>query len=289
MESKLSFLYRFNKPEYFFNPTQLIRRFKNKKLNQSVMPWGSILHYNPNEDIGRAINVLGIYELPLTELIYRSLKNVDHFVDVGANIGYFSSLARSMSTIKTVTSFEPHPVIFEYLSKNAKETAKEINLIQLAASEVESEAELYIPANFEENMGTASLEKSNESEDKIIIKTKPLDEMISPDLSYCIKIDTEGHEASVLKGAINLLKNKSARYIFFEEFKEYPKAETFKILKEHNYKVFRIERSFSGPKLVSPEKEIITRQWQPVNFLAIDENDNSLDQLRKSGWSILSL
>lgn len=285
----MSFLYRLNKPEYFYKPKQIIKRFKNKNLKQSIMPWGSLLHYNPNEDIGRAINVLGIYELPLTELLYRSLKNVDHFVDVGANIGYFSSLASSVSNIKTVTALEPHPLIFKYLEKNAKETGQDIKLEQFAASDTESEAELYIPMNFEENMGTASLEKSNDVSEKINIKTKPLDDVITSDLKYCIKIDTEGHEASVLKGATKLLSIKSARYIFFEEFKKYPEAETFSILEQNGYKIFRIERGFTGPKLVSPKLPIILKQWQPINFLAIDSNDSSLDELTKKGWTILNL
>ena len=153
------------------------------------MPWGSNLHYNPKEDIGRAINVLGVYELPLTEFIFRSLRHVDNFVDVGANIGYFTSLASSFKNISSVHSFEPHPFIFEILKRNA--TSDKVNLNPFAASNTNGSAKLYIPKDFDLNMGIASLEKPlDEDIEKIEIQTKPLDELLDHDKTYCLKVDT---------------------------------------------------------------------------------------------------
>lgn len=286
----MKILYRLNKPEYLFKPSQLIKRiFKvGIKKTESQMPWGEMLFYNPNDDIGKAINVLGVYELPLTELINRSLKNVDNFLDIGANIGYYSSLAASHSNIKQVQAFEPHPIIFETLSKNCQFSSK-VLIHKWAASNSEGEASLYIPKDFDTNMGIATLEKNKDEEIKEIkIQTKTLNSLIDKSKTYCVKIDTEGHEASVLSGASELLSSGAFKYIFFEEFDSYPNAQTFSILENYNYSIFRIERELFGPKLVDPATNQPTKRWQPVNYLAINKELTVIDELKKTGWSILN-
>jgi FkbM family methyltransferase len=283
-------MYKFNKAEYFFKPTQLVKRLTRSGFEKtdSIMPWGKSLHYNPKEDIGKAINILGIYELPLSELLFRSLKHSENFVDVGANIGYFTSLASSMDTIKSIQSFEPHPFIFEILKRNSH--SEKIALYSIAASSENGSAELYIPKDFELNMGIASLEKPKEEEvEKIEIETKPLDDILDPNLKYCIKIDTEGHEASVLEGAHALLQNKSFNYIFFEEFESYPEAKSFKLLRDNGYSIHRIERGFWGPKLEDPKTKNNTKRWQPVNFLAVPKDSDHLSKIINLGWQILKL
>ena len=286
----MSILYKFNKAEYIFKPSQLLKRLTGSGMERtdSIMPWGLSLHYNPKEDIGKAINVLGIYELPLTELIFRSLGHVDHFVDVGANIGYFTSLASSFTNIETINSFEPHPFIFEILKRNSKDS--KIKLNAFAASDKNGIAELYIPKDFNENMGIASLEKPEEEEiEKIEIETKPLDEILNSDQNYCLKIDTEGHESSVLLGAKELLKKQAFSYIFFEEFESYPQAESFKILHDNNYEITRIERGLMGPKLDDPNTNREIKRWQPVNFLAVPKGSENLERISGLGWNILKL
>ena len=286
----MNIMYKFNKAEYIFKPSQLLKRVFRVGFNNtdSYMPWGKSLHYNPNEDIGRAINILGVYELPLTELMYRSLKKSVNFVDIGANIGYFSSLASSIENIKSIQSFEPHPFIYEILKKNAN--GDNIKLNSIAASSEEGTAELYIPRDFESNMGIASLEKpEDETIEKIQIETKPLDDILDQEKKYCIKIDTEGHESSVLKGAKKLLEKEAFDYIYFEEFESYPQAESFQILEKNNYKVYRIERGFLGPKLEDPRVENKTKRWQPVNFIAVPTQSKNIDKIIGSGWEILKL
>jgi FkbM family methyltransferase len=286
----MSILYKFNKAEYIFKPTQLIKRITRSGFDKtdSIMPWGKSLHYNPKEDIGKAINVLGIYELPLTELMYRGLQHCDHFVDVGANIGYFTSLASSLKNIKTIQSFEPHPFIFEILKRNSN--GDKIKLNAYAASSVEGKAELYIPKDFEFNMGIASLEKPEDQEiERIEIDTKKLDDILNKEEKYCMKIDTEGHEASVLEGASSLLENKCFEYIFFEEFDSYPEAKSFKLLMENDYIIYRIERGFWGPQLDDPSSVNNSKRWQPVNFLAVPKESDNVAKITRAGWEILKL
>jgi FkbM family methyltransferase len=123
------------------------------------------------------------------------------FIDVGANIGYYSLLAAPAS--HRVYSFEPDPRVIESL---------EINLSQFQNCKIFREA-LYSEA------GTMELSLSNMSEfnslvrhsaegDKVQVKVNTLDNLMveDPSLSVsCIKTDAEGADLKILIGGQNLL------------------------------------------------------------------------------------
>ena len=65
---------------------------------------------NPKETIGRAILRLGVYDLCVSESICRLLDPGESAIDVGANLGYMTSLmAAKAGKCGSVESFEPHP------------------------------------------------------------------------------------------------------------------------------------------------------------------------------------
>lgn len=291
----MSFLYRLNKAEYFFRPTQLLKRLTKVNLDRDhlTMPWGREFYFHPHEVIGNSLNTLGYYELPLCEIIYRCQKEATTFLDIGANIGYFSSLALAHKNILNIHSFEPHPKIFEYLKRNTDDS----RCLQFpyALSETEGAAELFLPKNFETNMGVATLESDDSSKDLVSIKVKTLplhkhmEEMgikTGNGEFVVAKIDTEGHEASVLKGAAPILDPKKVQIVIFEEFAKYPEASTFQILESAGYKILRIERGFWGPLLKDPKDQTLTNIWEPTNYIAISSDSPILSKLTKSGWTI---
>ena len=292
----MGILYRLNKAEYFFNPLQLLKRISGNNLGSDSlrMPWGRELYFQPHEAIGNALNTLGYYELPLCEIIYRCQKEATTFLDIGANVGYFSSLALASKNIKNIHSFEPHPKIYEYLEKNTSDDSR-CRQFSYALSEEEGEAELFLPKDFDTNAGLATLEKDESSKDLVSIKVRTLsllDHMKEQNINVgtgeviVAKIDTEGHEASVLKGALPILGPDKTQVIIFEEFDKYPQAETFKILESVGYKIFRIERGFWGPQLKDPNEKMKGHQWEPTNYIAIGSDSPILPKLMKSGWSI---
>src|SRR3954465_407097 len=63
----------------------------------------------------------GLYELDTARLIKRLLKPGDHFVDCGANIGYFTLMAaRCVGPSGNIDAFEPQAANFERLSANLR-------------------------------------------------------------------------------------------------------------------------------------------------------------------------
>ena len=82
------------KPEYILRPHQIARRLwvealpKKSQFTKVWLPWGYPMMVNPAESIGWAIYSRGIYEMPLTEALWRLAQSGDIVVDGGANIGY---------------------------------------------------------------------------------------------------------------------------------------------------------------------------------------------------------
>ena len=74
------------------------------------MPWGLQMQIRPNDYIGSCIWGRGIYDLGVSEAIWRLLDKDDLAIDVGANIGHMTGImARRVGPKGAVIAFEPHP------------------------------------------------------------------------------------------------------------------------------------------------------------------------------------
>src|SRR5437762_1192733 len=87
----------FSKPEYFWRPPQVLRRFVRIWRPQPVedtvtLPWGLPLRVNTRENIGSEIYHYGIFDKIVPEAIARLIDPGEWAVEVGANIGQNCSL-----------------------------------------------------------------------------------------------------------------------------------------------------------------------------------------------------
>ncbi len=165
------------------------------------------------------------------------------FVDVGANVGkYTVKLGNQLKNKGTVIAVEPEPVNFKALQKNVKlNNLENVFLENVACSDSNGFAEFYIDVMG--NYGGAhSLIKKTKN--KIKVKTRRLDHIIDKlkmENIDLIKIDVEGAEANVLKGASNVLKKYHPKIIFESWNKK--QLETVKnVLKPFNYKIEKIDK-----------------------------------------------
>src|SRR4051794_28737595 len=87
---------RLSKPAYLFRPGQIARRIRNTHAATDQittrLPWGPPLRVSRSEMLGACIARAGVYELVVTEAIWRLATSDDLACDVGANVGYFTSL-----------------------------------------------------------------------------------------------------------------------------------------------------------------------------------------------------
>ncbi len=138
------------------------------------------------------------------------------FVDSGACVGGYS--VRACEIGAEVIAVEPDPDHFHVLSLNLElNHFSNAHLLRIAAGSKEDLRQLYYA--IDQGPHTYKLEQDEEPlEAKCAVEVKPLDVAILPFLGdnwiSLLKIDVEGFEAEVLKGASNLLKR--TRYIIVE-------------------------------------------------------------------------
>jgi FkbM family methyltransferase len=142
-------------------------------------------------------------------------------LDVGTSIGQYTLLASGIvGPDGRVHSFEPDPVTYQWLSGNVKRNnLQNVTTNQLALGGEPGALQLYIGSP--ENIGTTSLRPQyNHSGRSVSVDVVPLDsylERAGVQRVDFIKIDVEGAESLVFKGAPKLLAKHPTIIIEFEE------------------------------------------------------------------------
>lgn len=147
------------------------------------------------------------YQPDISRLLEQLLRPGDQYVDVGANIGLTSLLARSRigATGKGV-AFEPNPAAFTRLRDHfTLNGITNFELISRAVADSESVLYLFVPRD-EMLLGTFVPEKDEGT--RVKVQAEPADRYVAafdPDQPTLIKIDVEGFEVQVLRGMQSLL------------------------------------------------------------------------------------
>ena len=157
--------------------------------------------------ISYALAKHGVFEPGETQLLRRLLSRYRSFVDCGANLGYYSVLAaRTLSAPARVFAFEPAAGNFVLLERNIAENglASQVMAHRLALGARECEAELILETG---NAGGHSLFAANVSSPKTTetIRLARLDAVLGDVVVDIIKLDTQGAELDILRGAATLL------------------------------------------------------------------------------------
>ena len=164
-----------------------------------------------DEVISRAIAFTGIWEPIETEFLKKSIKEKMCVVDIGANIGYFTTLmSRLVGPDGKVLSFEPSPRAYEILSKNVKENClNNVESRKIAISDFSGNTKLYL-SKINPGDNRLSSECIYETDDKreiTEVAVTTLDDYLDDCSIDLIKIDVQGAELGVINGAIKTIKN----------------------------------------------------------------------------------
>lgn len=157
----------------------------------------------------------GQYEQFTTKIIENLLKSNDVVIDIGAFVGYFTLLMAKLVKNGMVYSFEPTPETYKKLEKNIKiNKFKNILLFNKAVFDKLGTATL----NFmKDNNSGNTLFSSKESMSEIVVETFNLDSLNLENVNF-IKIDAEGAEFKILKGATRLIENSLNLKMIIEFF-----------------------------------------------------------------------
>lgn len=145
------------------------------------------------------------YEPALSTLFRQYLRPGDTFIDVGANVGYFTLLGSScVGPSGHVHSFEPNPRVLDELKRNvALNQFDQVAINNIALSNCAGKVPLYIAP--EMDSGLSSMRRTS----ALLTETQTvpaitLDEYIESNgigKIRAVKIDVEGAELLVLQGA----------------------------------------------------------------------------------------
>ena len=148
---------------------------------------------------------LGSYELNKRLAFEKHIRRGDVVYDIGANVGYFSLLAAVLAGPDgQVVAFEPLPRNIHYLHRHIKlNQIKNITVIEAAVSDQEGKACFDLGAS----SAMGHIAETGEIEVQMVALERLLAEGRVPPPD-AIKLDVEGAEYEVLRGAGSLLKEK---------------------------------------------------------------------------------
>jgi len=221
--------------------THLFSGRKKKYLTS----FGAYMSLDLSQYVDSNIYFRGQYEKNIL-LFIKQLKekfDVDYFIDAGANIGQHSLYCAKELNITLVYSFEANPYVYNRLVENIKdnELDKYVHPYNLALSDDDGEIVIVVPDD--RNLGGAYIQPATHSKNsKKSIKAVKLDDSINEiGKSGILKIDVEGAEALVLKGANRLLESGTIKAIFIEICDKYlsrfgyERNDIFNLLESHGY------------------------------------------------------
>lgn len=163
-----------------------------------------------------------------------TLSNV-RFFDIGANVGVYSIFLAARANVAEVLTFEPMQDCVAEIRRNAKLNglSDKIRVVSVALSDTTGTATFRRMAEYSGGNGISDthLFKDLPYASEETVKTKSLDDTVSMlGEDIVLKIDVEGHEFCVLRGAEQLLANNRG-ILQIEIHESSPKLqETFDIL-----------------------------------------------------------
>ncbi len=186
------------------------------------------------------------------DLIVGALQPGMTFVDVGANVGLFSIPAAKRVQHGTVFAFEPSAWTVERLAKNVRlNDLSNLVIVRSAVGDYIGEATLQVNVPGKDGLNTMGKPVHEDSEiastEKVPVTT--LDDFLRQhSISHVdvMKVDVEGAELVVFRGAEKLLAKPNAPLILYESgiltkgFAYHP-VETMWLLEGHGYVIFKID------------------------------------------------
>ena len=175
---------------------------------------GTLWFDGADDQLVRWIRSQGVWEADVMKLLGRTLRPGGIFVDVGAHVGFHSVLAGQLvGPAGKVFAVEPAPWAVELLRANAWRHGLDVNVLPYAASEAAATVRLALDAA---HRSGAHL---TEAEDAVEVEARPLDELLPGVEVDVMKIDVEGAEPLVLRGAGAVLV-RSPRLLAIVEFRD---------------------------------------------------------------------
>jgi FkbM family methyltransferase len=278
------------KPELWDHALLATRRRFARAAARRVLPgwveqphWVSLAHgklrmeVSPEKFIENAIYLYGVHEPAATLFVLAFLRPGNAFVDVGANIGYFTLLAaHRVGGGGEVHAFEPVDHLRKRLEKHL--SANHFDGVTVHCEAVSNQVGNvdFYETVWDLNEGLGSLVEPHKGAKKRTVPTIRLDSLAETVRGKAlVKIDVEGAEALVLEGATSWLASSGGPALLFECHK--PEA-VIPSLEGMDYAVFGMHLDFLRGLVFSPWRDLKRENLpahEAVNYVALKAADAS--------------
>jgi FkbM family methyltransferase len=162
----------------------------------------------------------GIWEPENTEILCSFVTGSTKFLDIGANVGYFSIVVgnRVEKGNGKVIAFEPHPAMVKLIERSVQLNRLEpvVEVHGVAASDRDEVLELFYPDG---HIGQGSSVRHFDSQGTSVkAPARRIDDALPLDLTVdLVKIDVEGAELAVIRGMEGVIRRSPGIKILFEK------------------------------------------------------------------------
>ena len=207
---------------------------------------------------------LGVFERLKIDALHWCLKPGMTFVDVGANTGYFALIAaRLVGPAGRVLAVEPEPENCERIRRNIELNGyQNIDVAQVALGDRQGDVELHLAHDHgHHSLLPTSPDRAGLS---LTVPLRTLDDLLVEhriDQVDAMKIDVEGAEATVLRGAAATVR-KNPRIVLLIDLHEslgIDPAEVCDLLVELGLAIFQVKPPYDRPTGAA---------WHPLELLA---------------------
>jgi len=189
----------------------------------------------------------GVYEYWKATLFFDLVKEEMTVIDIGAGKGNYSILfAKLMQDRGKVLAFEPDPDNCNWIRKNIHVNDYNcIDLHQCALSDKEGTATFY-PGNGLGSLVRRPAWEASFEKEPITVQTRTLDNVLNEEHIrdvHIIKMDVEGSDLLVLKGAKHTLESGNVRLLMdVDVYSNAEREELFHLLNSCGFELYRIGR-----------------------------------------------
>jgi FkbM family methyltransferase len=201
---------------------RLVNRIILAVLPEQVNVNGAVVCLNRADPVVSGALTLKVYERKESRFVNDNLKQGSLFIDIGANVGYYTAMAMHMvGKHGRIIALEPDPISFACLERTiaANTSLTDVIPINMAATDCEGERELYVSS---ENRGDNRFHPFAASTSTVKTQTITVDgllQRIFPETlpgELFIKIDVQGSEALVIGGMKQTLTHARSLTLLME-------------------------------------------------------------------------
>ena len=229
--------------------------------------FGAVVQCRLEDVVQKSIFHFRVWEPEITGIVSERLRPGDTFIDLGANIGYYTLLgARLTGPAGWVVGIEPSPSLFELLRVNlARNDVRNVRLVQKAVAPRAGEIALF--RGTRANIGTTTTRPRVELDLEALVAADTLMAILEREearSARLAKIDVEGAEIPILREILANLEAFSPRFEIIAEIDPSNVGEANELFREFTERGFVV---LEVPNAYNTREFLAGHPLEPLRFV----------------------